>query len=152
MSNQTVTITVAAAVGLVAAIGVSALDVFGRGKAAVSATIVVSPGETQCVARTFPATLLVGKKDIVQWTVVGDFTGNCADVKADAVELEFVGACPAGGAKMPGVVPPLFDQNPPHTGRKIRRTLKHGDVGCFAYRVKHGDLELEDPELEIVQF
>ncbi len=153
MSNRAVTVAVAAVVGSVVAMGLSALNVFGlRGKAAVSATIVVSPAATQCVAQTFPATLLVGKKDIVQWTVVGNFTGNCASVLPREIELQFVGACREIGPKVSGDVPSLFDEPAPHRGRKIKRTVKHGDAGCFAYRVMHGDLELEDPELEIVQF
>ena len=151
MSNQTVTATVAAVVALVVTLGVSALDLFGRGKAAVSATIVVGPGESQCVAQTTPATLLAGKKDIVQWSVVGNFTGNCAGVNPDNVELQFVGSCQANRTKVSGTVPPLFDEPEALKGRKIRRTLKHGEVGCFAYRVVHGSVTLEDPELEIVR-
>ena len=143
-------IAAAAVTGAVAG-GIVAFGL-GRDKAAVSATIVVSPGTAQCAARTFPATIIVSKKDIVHWTVVGDFTGNCSEVNPENIELQIVGNC--GTTNKATVTPDIFqDENPyPLRGRKIRRNLKSNQPVCYAYRVQHANLTLEDPEIEIVQF
>jgi hypothetical protein len=154
MSTAT-TIAVASIVGAVAGAGATALAIslLARDHAAVSATIVVSPGATQCTARTFPATLLAGRKDRLLWTVTGDFSGNCAGVDPNNVELQFVGPCQPDGSKVSSLpLPQLFDETTPLRGRKIRRTLRHGDESCFSYRVMHNGAQLEDPEMEIVQY
>jgi hypothetical protein len=149
-------IVAAAAVTGAVAGGIVAFGLSGRDKAAVSATIVVSPGANQCTARTFPATMLVGKKDVVHWTVIGDFTGNCGNVNPDDIEVQIVGNCGNQKGTTP-TNPDIFDnvdgKTPyPLRGRKIRRNIKSNAPACYAYRVQHADLTLEDPEIEIVQF
>lgn len=151
--SQVTTIAVASVVGAVAgfAAGVLGVALTAREHAVVSATIVVSPGATQCVAQTFPATLLVGKKDVIQWTV----TGTCEGVVLTEVELELVGTCQANGSKVSGGAPrldELFEDGTALKGRKIKRAMKRADEGCFTYLVKHGTTVLQDPELEIVQY
>jgi hypothetical protein len=88
----------------------------------------------------------------VNWTVVGDFTGNCSAINPDDIQLQIVGTCGSKGTT--SMTPDLFeDSNPyPLQGRKVRRRIKSGTVSCFAYRVQHNELTLEDPELEIIEF
>ena len=142
-------IATAAVTGLIAgaASGAVALGLFGlRDKAAISATIELTNAGGTCAAKTSPPTIVVGNKDIVQWRVVG----NC--VPPNEVEVKVVGTCGALGAKTATAVPDLFEESPPHKGFKIKRTIKHNQDGCFAYQVVHGNIILEDPEIEIVQF
>jgi hypothetical protein len=142
-------IATAAVVGAIAGFAAGAFGgARGRDKAAVSATIHLSQQGAACGSQTIPAALLVGEKDVVQWTV----TGTCSGVDNNNVEIRFVGPCQANGSKVAGTVPDLFTERPPHRGRKIKRELKHADEGCFAYEVWHGTTKLEDPELEIIQF
>jgi hypothetical protein len=155
--SQATTMLTAGVIGAVAGGVVAAAVVlsppFGiRDKAAVSATIMLTQTPAGCRAQTLPASIVVGKKDYLQWTVVG----SCTDISPDNVEVQFVGRCgPAKGSTPED--PGIFTEAPPHRGRKIKRNVKNNiDVGpdgiCYAYRVVHGETMLEDPELEIMQF
>ena len=148
MTTQGTTIAAAALVGVIAGVVGAGLGLalLARDRAYVSATIELGGTVGNCVTRTLPVTLLVGKKDIVQWTV----RGTCEGVNVNEVELQFVGTCQADGSKVASALPELFDEAGPHKGRKIKRTIKHGDDSCFAYRVMHAGTPLEDPELEII--
>ena len=147
MTTQGTTLAAAAVVGALAGGAVAALvGLSARNHTPVSATIALVGAAGNCVARTLPATVVVRKHDVIQWTV----TGGCEGVDVNNVEIQFVGSCQASGSKVAGQVPDLFDESGPHKGRKIRRTIKHGADACFSYRVLHAGTLLEDPELEII--
>jgi hypothetical protein len=149
MTTDRTSIAAAALVGAIAGVVGAGLGLalLARDHAYVSATIELSGTSGSCVTRTLPATLLVSKKDVVQWTV----RGTCEGVNVNEVEIQFVGACQADGSKVQGLpLPQLFDETGPHKGRKIKRTVRHGEESCFSYRVMHARDILEDPELEII--
>jgi hypothetical protein len=136
---------VGAAAGAVAAAVVA--GPFGlRDRAAVTATIVLTPQGGDCAVRTLPNALVVGKRDLIQWNIVG----SCSGITLANVELQYMGACASKGTNpLPWTV---FTDNANPKGPKMRRTIAVGDEQCLAYRVWHVDRALEDPELEIVQF
>lgn len=128
--------------------GALALGPFGlRDRAALPATIVLTPrGQAECDVRTFPNGLIAGKRDVIQWNIVG----SCPGITIDNVELQYMGSCAAKGtAPLPWTV---FTDNANPRGNRARRTIAVDDEQCLAYRVWHVDRALEDPELEIVQF
>jgi hypothetical protein len=146
---MTVAALAGAALGLSATAAFLAFGFMGRNHAAVSATILLTPAAganaANCRAQTLPATILVGKKDVVNWTV----TGNC-DAVGD-VNLLFFNNC--GAPKTTEAdLGDLFEEAGNPTGRKFKRKVKRNDAFCYSYAVRSGETVLEDPELEIIQF
>jgi hypothetical protein len=147
--RMTVAALTGAAVGVAATAALLGLGLLGRNHAAVSATIVLTPAiganAANCRAQTLPATILVGKKDVVNWTV----TGQCDGV--GDVNLVFFNNC--GVSKTSEAdVDDLFEEGGNPTGRKFKRKIKRNDAFCYSYIVRSGNIVLEDPELEIMQF
>jgi hypothetical protein len=140
-------VTTAVVTGAIAgAIAGAALARGGRDKAAVTATIALTQLGQNCNVRTLPNGLLVGRRDLVQWNVVG----NCDGINLDNVELQFMGPCTAKSTNPQTWT--IFTDNGNPRGRKMRRTIASNDEQCVAYRVWHVNTALEDPEIEIVQF
>jgi hypothetical protein len=156
MSSDASKLAVAGVVGGVVALavaglaGVAGFGIFGRDRAAVSATITLTQIADTCVVRTLPATLVAGKKDFIEWTVSGTCT---AYPDPNLFEIQFVGPCQNDGSKVSSLpLPDFFDENTPLRGRKIKRNVKHGTPGCWSYRILYNGTTVEDPELELMQF
>lgn len=149
--TQPATLVSAAVVGAIAGAVAGALVMlspFGPGgPATIPVTIVLrqAPG-APCDVKTEPFRAPPARRaDVIRWTVAG----RCDGINPDNVEIQFVGVC--GELSKSVTDPDLFDEPPPHRGRRIVRTVKSNQDACYRYQVVHGSTVLEDPELEIMQ-
>jgi hypothetical protein len=143
-------IATAAVVGAIAGVagGVLALNVSGsRNPATLPVTILLTAqGPSECDVRTVPHGVVAGERDVIKWNIVG----NCSGIDTAKVELQYVGSC--DGPKQAPATWTIFTDNSNPRGNNARRTIATDRAQCVRYRVWYVDRELEDPEIEIVQF
>lgn len=148
--SRAAVIATAAVVGAIAGVagGILALNISGRrNPATLPVTILLTPqGSTGCDVRTVPNGVVVGERDVIKWNIVG----NCSGIDIANVELQYVGSC--GGPKQAPTAWTIFTDPTNPRGNNARRTIATDRPQCVRYRVWYVDRELEDPEIEIVQF
>jgi hypothetical protein len=143
-----VTAAVVGAIAGAVAGALIALSPLGRGGGGPHQLVIVLNQEgSTCSARTAPPERkVVFRREVIEWRVAG----NCQGINRDEVEVQFVGTCGTTGKTV--ITPDVFDEDAPHKGRRIVRTVKGtATEACYRYQIVHGSTVLQDPELEIWQ-
>lgn len=138
MRNSLASVTVAAAVGALIAVGAGMFFAAGPvGKKRVYATINLNQVGGSCMIQTAPATVEMYKRETIEWTIVN----GCVDTVDVDVEVVFE----AGSD-------PLDNTCVRKGKKKITCTVKSAAAyQTYKYKVQATGAVTEDPELEIVQ-